>query len=57
MGIICYNEDVYREGGGIVKIEAIKIKNYRVFQDVKVENIPNMAVFLGMNGTGKTTFF
>lgn len=56
MGIICYNEDVYREGGGIVKIEAIKIKNYRVFQDVKVENIPNMAVFLGMNGTGKTTF-
>lgn len=40
-----------------MKIEAIKIKNYRVFQDVKVENIPNMAVFLGMNGTGKTTFF
>lgn len=39
-----------------MKIEAIKIKNYRVFQDVKVENIPNMAVFLGMNGTGKTTF-
>lgn len=40
-----------------MRIEFIKVKNYRVFQDVTVENIPNMAVFLGMNGTGKTTFF
>lgn len=40
-----------------MRIESIKIKNYRVFQDVRVEDIPNMAVFLGMNGTGKTTFF
>ncbi len=40
-----------------MKIETIKIRNYRVFQDVTVEDIPNMAVFLGMNGAGKTTFF
>ncbi len=40
-----------------MRIESIKIRNYRVFQDVQVENIPNMAVFLGMNGVGKTTFF
>ena len=40
-----------------MKIESLKIRNYRVFQDVSIENIPNMAVFLGMNGAGKTTFF
>lgn len=40
-----------------MKIESIHVKNYKVFQDVTVKNIPNMAVFLGMNGSGKTTFF
>lgn len=40
-----------------MRIESIRIKNYRVFQDVEVKEIPNMAVFLGMNGAGKTTFF
>lgn len=40
-----------------MKIESLKIRNYRVFQDVCVEKIPNMAVFLGENGVGKTTFF
>lgn len=40
-----------------MRIESIRIKNYRVFQDVEVKNIPNMAVFLGMNGVGKTTLF
>lgn len=40
-----------------MRIESIRVHNYRVFQDVKVEDIPNMAVFLGMNGVGKTTFF
>lgn len=40
-----------------MKIEALTIKNYKVFRDVKIENLPNMAVFLGKNGVGKTTFF
>ena len=40
-----------------MRIESIKVKNYKVFQDVEVKEIPNMAVFLGMNGVGKTTFF
>ena len=40
-----------------MRIESIRIRNYRVFQDVEVEAIPNMAIFLGMNGVGKTTFF
>lgn len=40
-----------------MKIESLQIHNYKVFRDVTVKNIPNMAVFLGKNGTGKTTFF
>lgn len=40
-----------------MRIESIKVRNYKVFQNVEVKNIPNMAVFLGMNGVGKTTFF
>ena len=40
-----------------MKIESIHVKNYKVFRDITVTNIPNMAVFLGMNGAGKTTFF
>ena len=40
-----------------MQIEFLQIKNFRVFQDVLVENIPKMAVFLGRNGSGKTTFF
>lgn len=40
-----------------MRIESIRVKNYRVFQDVEVNDIPNMAIFLGMNGVGKTTFF
>ncbi|MGL4593549.1 MAG: AAA family ATPase [Thermoguttaceae bacterium] len=40
-----------------MRIETLKIKNFKVFQDVEVMNIPKMAVFLGKNGAGKTTFF
>lgn len=40
-----------------MKIESIKIENYKVFQSAEVKDIPNMAVFLGKNGCGKTTFF
>lgn len=39
-----------------MKIESIKIHNYKVFKDVEVKDISNMAVFLGKNGVGKTTF-
>ena len=38
-----------------MKIESIKIHNYKVFKDVEVKDISNMAVFLGKNGVGKTT--
>lgn len=40
-----------------MRIESIRVQNYRVFQNIEVKDIPNMAVFLGMNGVGKTTFF
>ena len=40
-----------------MKIESLRIQNYKVFRDVYIENMPNFAVFLGKNGVGKTTFF
>ena len=40
-----------------MKIESIKIQNYKIFQNAEVSDIPGMAVFLGKNGSGKTTFF
>ena len=40
-----------------MQIESLRIRNFRVFNDVQVENIPQMAVFMGQNGAGKTTFF
>ncbi|MBF0624718.1 MAG: AAA family ATPase [Magnetococcales bacterium] len=38
-------------------IETIRVKNYRLFQDMSVTHLPNMAVLLGANGSGKSTFF
>lgn len=40
-----------------MRIESLCIKNFRVLKDVEIKGIPNMAVFLGRNGSGKTTFF
>ena len=40
-----------------MQIKSLVIKNYKVFKNVQVEDIPNIAVFLGKNGVGKTTFF
>jgi len=40
-----------------MRVQALKIKNFKVFRDVNITNIPKMAVFLGMNGVGKSTFF
>ncbi|MCL2083786.1 MAG: AAA family ATPase [Oscillospiraceae bacterium] len=40
-----------------MRIETLKVKNFKVFRDIELTNIPQMAVFLGMNGVGKSTFF
>ncbi len=40
-----------------MKIVAIKIKNYRLFEDIEIKNIPALCVIIGANGTGKSTLF
>lgn len=40
-----------------MKIEQITIRNYKVFQNVSIKDLPPLAVFVGANGTGKSTFF
>ncbi len=40
-----------------MKIEKIKIKNYKVFEDAEISSLPSMCVFLGANGSGKSTLF
>jgi len=40
-----------------VQIESIRIKNYRLFRDITLNNIPRLCVLVGANGTGKSTLF
>ena len=40
-----------------MNIEYLHVENFRVFQDTTIKNVPALAVFMGQNGTGKTTFF
>lgn len=40
-----------------MQIESIEIKNYRLFRDASMKNIPRLCVLIGANGTGKSTLF
>jgi predicted ATPase len=40
-----------------MRIESIRIKNYKVFKDIELNDLPELAVFVGANGVGKTTLF
>ena len=40
-----------------MNIETIRIKNFKALRDVAITNIPAYCVFVGRNGTGKTTLF
>lgn len=40
-----------------MKIESIRLKNYKTFQDVHLKEIPSFFVIVGANGSGKTTLF
>jgi predicted ATPase len=40
-----------------LKIESIRLKNFKAFKDVEIVKIPKMCVFVGANGSGKTTLF
>lgn len=40
-----------------MKIESIRLKNFKVFKDTVMKNIPQFCVIVGANGTGKSTLF
>lgn len=40
-----------------MRIEKIKIENYKVYQNTEIRDLSNFAVFLGANGVGKSTLF
>ncbi|MGE4293298.1 MAG: AAA family ATPase [Desulfovibrio sp.] len=40
-----------------MRIETIRLKNFKVFEDVEITNIPAYMVLLGPNGSGKSTLF
>ena len=40
-----------------MRIESIKLKNYKAFRNVHLTNIPAFLVVVGANGTGKSTLF
>lgn len=40
-----------------MRIESLKIKNYRCLQNIEINNMPAFCVLVGANGSGKSTFF
>jgi predicted ATPase len=40
-----------------MRIESIRLKNFRAFRDVYMRDIPGFCVLIGANGTGKSTLF
>jgi len=40
-----------------MQIESLRIKNYRALRDVHLKDLTGMSVFVGANGTGKSTLF
>lgn len=40
-----------------MKIESIRLKNFKSFQDAELSNLPNFCVIVGTNGAGKSTIF
>ncbi|WP_231583829.1 AAA family ATPase [Desulfovibrio sp. TomC] len=40
-----------------MKIEAITLKNFKIFKDVTIRDLPRFCVVVGANGSGKTTLF
>ena len=41
----------------MMKIESIRLKNFKAFQDSKLSDLPNFCVIVGANGSGKSTIF
>lgn len=40
-----------------MKIESVRLKNFKAFQEIEISNIPKFCVFVGANGSGKSTIF
>ncbi len=40
-----------------MQIEALELKNYRLFRNTSFTDLPRMTVVVGANGSGKSTFF
>ncbi len=40
-----------------MRIESIRLKNFKAFQDVEMVDIPRFCVLIGANGSGKSTLF
>lgn len=40
-----------------MKIESIRLLNFKIFQDITIKDIPPLCVVVGANGSGKSTFF
>ncbi|MEI6513946.1 MAG: AAA family ATPase [bacterium] len=40
-----------------MKIESIRIENFKVLKKIELKSLPNMCVFVGANGVGKSTLF
>jgi predicted ATPase len=40
-----------------MKLESIRLKNFKTFKDIELRDIPRMCVLVGANGTGKSTLF
>ena len=40
-----------------MRIESIRLKNFRSFRDVRMQDIPSCCVVVGANGAGKSTLF
>ena len=40
-----------------MKLELLRVKNFKSFKDVEMKDIPNFCVIVGANGTGKSTIF
>jgi predicted ATPase len=40
-----------------MQIESIQIRNYRLFRETELKNIPQLVIVVGANGSGKSTLF
>lgn len=40
-----------------MRIETIRVKNFKALQDIHLTDLPGFCVFVGRNGSGKTTLF